>query len=134
MSSRTITIPEVVHSQAFSKDKPVALAGIEEGHDEPSNIDRSAPVDSIRAYLKDIGRIPLLSREEELTEARKVQRHRQLLETPGAPSTNPEHDPHHSRRSTRQDPYDSSKLTSCGCRRQKVSESRIRPDGLNPRG
>jgi RNA polymerase nonessential primary-like sigma factor len=92
MSSRTITIPEVVHSQAFSEDKPVALAGIEEGHDEPSNIDRSAPVDSIRAYLKDIGRIPLLSREEELTEARKVQRYLQLLETPGAPSTNPEHD------------------------------------------
>jgi RNA polymerase nonessential primary-like sigma factor len=93
MSSRIITNPEVVHSQAFSEDKPVALAGIEEGHDEPSNIDRkSVPVDSIRAYLKDIGRIPMLSREEELTESRKVQRYLQLLEMPGDQPTNPEHD------------------------------------------
>ncbi len=69
------------------------MAVTEEGHDEPSNIDRkSVPVDSIRAYLKDIGRVPLLSREEELTEARKVQRYLQLLETPGDHPANPETD------------------------------------------
>jgi RNA polymerase nonessential primary-like sigma factor len=92
MSSR-ITIPEVVHSQAFSEDRLVALAAIEEGHDEPSDVDRkSVPVDSIRAYLKDIGRIPLLSREEELTEARKVQRYLQLSETLGDLLASPEND------------------------------------------
>jgi RNA polymerase nonessential primary-like sigma factor len=93
MSSRTVTNPEVVHSQEFSEDRLVALAVTEEGHDEPSDIDRkSVPVDSIRAYLKDIGRVPLLSREEELTEARKVQRYLQLLETPGDHPANPETD------------------------------------------
>ena len=39
--------------------------------------------DSVRAYLKEIGRVPMLSREEELTEARKVQRYMQLLATQG---------------------------------------------------
>jgi RNA polymerase nonessential primary-like sigma factor len=77
MSSRTVTNPEVVHSQEFSKDRLVALAVTEEGHDEPSDIDRkSVPVDSIRAYLKDIGRVP----------------HLQLLETPGDHPANPETD------------------------------------------
>jgi RNA polymerase nonessential primary-like sigma factor len=52
--------------------------------DEPINLhQRSGFTDSIRAYLKEISRIPMLSREEELTEARKVQRYIQLLATQG---------------------------------------------------
>jgi RNA polymerase nonessential primary-like sigma factor len=92
MSSRIDTIHEVTHPPERLEVHSTTLEALEEGHDEPSNIDRSAPVDSIRAYLKDIGRIPMLSREEELTEARKVQRYLQLLETPGVPPTNPAHD------------------------------------------
>ncbi len=51
--------------------------------DEPIDIHQNGFIDSIRAYLKDINRIPMLSREEELTEARKVQRYMQLLEAQG---------------------------------------------------
>ncbi|MEB3225368.1 MAG: RNA polymerase sigma factor SigC [Synechococcus sp.] len=36
--------------------------------------------DLVRLYLQDIGRVPLLERDEELTEARKVQNYIQLLE------------------------------------------------------
>ncbi len=90
MSSRTSATPEVIHPQESSEERLVAP---KEGHDEPSDIDRkSIPIDSIRAYLKDIGRIPLLSREEELTEARKVQRYLHLLETQGDPLASPEND------------------------------------------
>jgi RNA polymerase nonessential primary-like sigma factor len=44
---------------------------------------RNDSTSSIRAYLKEINRIPMLSREEELTETRKVQHYRQLLEAKG---------------------------------------------------
>lgn len=36
--------------------------------------------DLVRLYLQDIGRVPLLERDEELTEARKVQNYIELLE------------------------------------------------------
>jgi RNA polymerase nonessential primary-like sigma factor len=35
--------------------------------------------DLVRHYLKEIGRVPMLSREEEVTEARKVQQYMQML-------------------------------------------------------
>jgi DNA-directed RNA polymerase sigma subunit (sigma70/sigma32) len=90
MSARTSAISEADYPQDPLEEKFIAP---KEEHDDPSNLDRkSVPVDSIRAYLKDIGRIPLLSREEELIEARNVQRYLQLLETPGEQPTNPEHD------------------------------------------
>jgi RNA polymerase nonessential primary-like sigma factor len=93
MSSRAREISEVVHSQELPRDKIVVSAASEDGHDDPLPIEpRSLPVDSIRAYLKEIGRIPLLSREEELTESRKVQRYLQLLAMPGEQPANPEHD------------------------------------------
>jgi RNA polymerase nonessential primary-like sigma factor len=93
MSSRISAIPEIVHSQDFSQDGFIALAAPEERHDEPIDIGhKSVPVDSIRAYLKEIGRIPLLSREAELTEARKVQCYLLLLETQGDPLPTPEND------------------------------------------
>lgn len=44
---------------------------------------RSISTDPVRTYLREIGRVPMLSREEELLEARKVQRYMQLLETQG---------------------------------------------------
>ncbi|MGB8697840.1 MAG: sigma-70 family RNA polymerase sigma factor [Thermosynechococcaceae cyanobacterium] len=51
---------------------------------------RSTPADSVRAYLKEIGRMPMLSREEELLEARHVQCYLQLLETKGEVDPSPE--------------------------------------------
>jgi RNA polymerase nonessential primary-like sigma factor len=53
----------------------------EDEPDAPIDIhQRNGFTDSTRTYLKEINRIPMLSREEELTEARKVQRYMQLLE------------------------------------------------------
>jgi RNA polymerase nonessential primary-like sigma factor len=93
MPSRTRAIPKVVHPQEFPEERFAVLEAPKDGYDEPIEIDRkSIPIDSIRAYLKDIGRIPLLSREEELTEARKVQSYLHLLETQEDLVTNAETD------------------------------------------
>jgi RNA polymerase nonessential primary-like sigma factor len=62
--------PPVIQAPEESEAKPVVT--------EP----KDSSTDLVRIYLKEIGRIPLLSHEEELTEARKVQRYIQLLETP----------------------------------------------------
>ena len=51
---------------------------------------RSSSTDSMGAYLKEIGRISMLTHEEELTEARKVRRYLQLLEMPQDTWTDPE--------------------------------------------
>ena len=49
--------------------------------DENTNSHRNGhTTDLVRLYLQDIGRVPLLERDEELTEARKVQNYIQLLE------------------------------------------------------
>ena len=51
---------------------------------------RSSSTDSMGAYLKEIGRISMLTHEEELTEARKVRRYLQLLEMPQDSRIEPE--------------------------------------------
>ena len=51
---------------------------------------RSSSTDSMGAYLKEIGRISMLTHAEELTEARKVRRYLQLLEMPQDSRTEPE--------------------------------------------
>lgn len=49
--------------------------------DQSSTSNRNGQTtDLVRLYLQDIGRVPLLERDEELTEARKVQNYIQLLE------------------------------------------------------
>lgn len=63
---------------SFAKNVPEALEA-EQG--ETINVfPRSTGKTSIRAYLSDICRISMLSREEELIEARKVQHYMELLE------------------------------------------------------
>ena len=42
---------------------------------------RRGTTDLVRLYLQEIGRVPLLSRDEEVAEAQKVQRYMHLLET-----------------------------------------------------
>ncbi len=53
------------------------LALFEEDH---TNRRQNQTTDLVRLYLQDIGRVPLLERDEELTEARKVQNYIQLIE------------------------------------------------------
>jgi RNA polymerase nonessential primary-like sigma factor len=79
MSSRIDAIPEV---SAYSMQSVSGTAAEpEEAPAKPGAVQsRSPSADSIRTYLKEIGRIQMLSREEELTEARKVQRYIALLE------------------------------------------------------
>jgi RNA polymerase nonessential primary-like sigma factor len=78
MSSKTevLTLPE----------ETAPLSGVRaprEFETESTTTQQSSPsTDSVRVYLKEIGRISMLSHAEELTEARKVQRYIQLLETP----------------------------------------------------
>ncbi|MBV5257687.1 RNA polymerase sigma factor SigC [Synechococcus moorigangaii CMS01] len=47
---------------------------------DETNFRNGQTTDLVRLYLQDIGRVPLLERDEELTEARKVQNYIQLLE------------------------------------------------------
>jgi RNA polymerase nonessential primary-like sigma factor len=82
MPTRIDAISEIARPPAIQKDNISTTTAPEEG--EPINVQpRNLSTDPIRAYLKAIGRIPLLSQEEELTEARKVQRYMQLLDTQG---------------------------------------------------
>jgi RNA polymerase nonessential primary-like sigma factor len=85
MSSRIDAITEVANPfklRRVSFNVKEAVEIQEDGPDEPIGIQpRNGSADSIRVYLKEICRIPMLSREEELTEARKVQRYMQLLQT-----------------------------------------------------
>ena len=59
-------------------DTPAAL--LPEASKAALKSSRSLPTDSMGAYLKEIGRISMLTHTEELTEARKVRRYLQLLE------------------------------------------------------
>ena len=89
MSSRIDAIPESTHSI-----QPASGTAVELPEEAPTKSgamqSRSPSADSIRTYLKEIGRIQMLSREEELTEARKVQRYIALLEAQEDPSTGTE--------------------------------------------
>ena len=84
MSSRIDAISEIANSFKLRRvnfNVEETPERQEDGPDESIGIHRrNGSTDSIRAYLKEINRIPMLSREEELTEARKVQRYVQLLE------------------------------------------------------
>ena len=82
MSSKIVSISEVTKRPGINITSEVP----ESRQAESNKRQRSSPTDTIHAYLKEIGRVPLLSREEELLEARKVQRLRQLLERQGDPS------------------------------------------------
>ena len=82
MSSKIVSISEVTKRPGINITSEVP----ESRQAESNKRQRSSPTDTIHAYLQEIGRVPLLSREEELLEARKVQRLRQLLERQGDPS------------------------------------------------
>ena len=82
MSSKIVSISELTKRPGINITSEVP----ESRQAESNKRQRSSPTDTIHAYLKEIGRVPLLSREEELLEARKVQRLRQLLERQGDPS------------------------------------------------
>ena len=43
-----------------------------------SNINASNDVDLVRSYLRDIGRVPLLSHEQEITLGRQVQEYMEV--------------------------------------------------------
>jgi len=43
-----------------------------------STLKASSDVDLVRSYLRDIGRVPLLSREQEITLGRQVQEYMQV--------------------------------------------------------
>jgi RNA polymerase nonessential primary-like sigma factor len=93
MSSRTHAISELVTLPELQGVSFRTTEAHEAEQDEPTLIQRrSSSPDSIRAYLKEIGRTPMLSREEELTEARKVQRYMQLLDAQGDQGVNPENE------------------------------------------
>ena len=47
----------------------------------PQSPRRQGTTDLVRLYLQEIGRVPLLSRDEEVAEAQKVQRYMTLLDT-----------------------------------------------------
>jgi RNA polymerase nonessential primary-like sigma factor len=81
MSSRIDVIPEVLIYPELQGNSFPAAEVPEEAQAKSGNIHSRGPsADSIRTYLKEIGRISMLSREEELTEARKVQQSMLLLE------------------------------------------------------
>ena len=82
MSSKIVSISELTKRPGINITSEVP----ESRQAESNKRQRSSPTDTIHAYLQEIGRVPLLSREEELLEARKVQRLRQLLERQGDPS------------------------------------------------
>lgn len=76
MSSRTEVLPRPeLQQENFITGQLSEIAQV-----DTANPQRQSSTDSVRTYLKEIGRISMLSREEELTEARKVQRYMQLLE------------------------------------------------------
>jgi RNA polymerase nonessential primary-like sigma factor len=85
MSSRIDAISEIASPFRLRRvnfNVEETLERQEDRPDESINLhQRDDSTNSIRAYLKEINRIPMLSREEELTEARKVQRYMQHLET-----------------------------------------------------
>ncbi len=80
MSSRIDAIPEVSAYPMQPESGTAAELPDEAPAKSGAMQSRSPSADSIRTYLKEIGRIQMLSREEELTEARKVQRYIALLE------------------------------------------------------
>ena len=55
-------------SETLSENKLVAI----------SNLKASNDVDLVRSYLRDIGRVPLLSHEQEITLGRQVQEYMQV--------------------------------------------------------
>lgn len=73
-SSALHAIPDSQRSDAIANDE-LALFDADE-----TNLRNGQTTDLVRLYLQDIGRVPLLERDEELTEARKVQNYIQLLE------------------------------------------------------
>ena len=82
MLSMTEVIPENVNPLELQRVSIDATEAQEKELDESNRTyQRNSSIDSVRAYLKEIGRVPMLTREEELTEARKVQRYMQLLQT-----------------------------------------------------
>ncbi len=81
MVSRINTSSQISHSIDLLEDKFRALEPPEEFEDKSVETrQRSSSTDSVGVYLREIGRIAMLTREEEVTEARKVQRYVQLLE------------------------------------------------------
>ena len=55
-------------SETISENKLASIASIKAGND----------VDLVRSYLRDIGRVPLLSHEQEITLGRQVQEYMQV--------------------------------------------------------
>ncbi len=80
--SRINTIPKVAN---FHKPQGVSFTPTKSiGDVQHKSINakrRDSSTDSVSVYLKEINRIPMLSRESAVTEARKVQRYIQLLKT-----------------------------------------------------
>ena len=82
MGSNINTSSQVARFLEPVEDNASASKSAENYLDKPAEtLQNSSSTDSVRVYLKEIGRVPMLNREEELIEARKVQRYIQLLET-----------------------------------------------------
>lgn len=80
---------EQAFSQSFQSDNPESdpsvddLMGLELDSADPINLHRAASrrtTDLVRLYLQEIGRVRLLGRDEEVSEAQRVQRYMNLLE------------------------------------------------------
>jgi RNA polymerase nonessential primary-like sigma factor len=81
-------VPEIVEFGLISSDEDQNEDSLEEdaiGDKESLEINKSTSSyrssgDLVRLYLQEIGRIPLLSKEEEVSESQKIQRYSNLLE------------------------------------------------------
>lgn len=71
---------EIDGSDSFPANAAVSADEFAFFDPDEASLRNGQTTDLVRLYLQDIGRVPLLERDEELTEARKVQNYIQLLE------------------------------------------------------
>ncbi|WP_036483956.1 RNA polymerase sigma factor SigC [Myxosarcina sp. GI1] len=75
----TIDLEEKEENSKFAEDDLVEL-DLENLDPDYSGKTNRTTTDLVRLYLQEIGRVPLLERDEEVSEAQKVQRHINILE------------------------------------------------------